>query len=65
IRPDGTRQPLILEPWQVFATLNIFGWIGQDGKRRFLYVYIEVAKKNGKSTWLAAIALYLCFIDGE
>ena len=23
------------------------------------------AKKNGKSTWLAAIALYLCFIDGE
>lgn len=65
IRPDGTRQSLILEPWQVFATFNIFGWIGFDGKRRFLYVYIEVAKKNGKSTWLAAIALYLCFIDGE
>lgn len=65
LRPDGTRQSLILEPWQVFATLNIFGWVDHEGKRRFLYVYIEVAKKNGKSTWLAAIALYLAFIDGE
>lgn len=65
LRPDGTRQTLILEPWQVFATFNIFGWIDQEEKRRFLYVYIEVAKKNGKSTWLSAIALYLGFIDGE
>lgn len=65
IRADGTRHPLILEPWQVFATMNIFGWVDQQAKRRFLYVYIEVAKKNGKSTWLAAVALYLGFIDGE
>lgn len=65
LKPDGTRHKLILEPWQVFATLNIFGWVDTDAKRRFLYVYIEVAKKNGKSTWLAAIALYLGFIDGE
>lgn len=63
---DGSRNKLIMEPWQVFATVNIFGWVNvEDGLRRFLYVYIEVAKKNGKSTWLAAIALYLAFIDGE
>lgn len=62
---DGSRNKLILEPWQVFATANIFGWVNSEGLRRFLYVYIEVAKKNGKSTWLAAIALYLSFIDGE
>lgn len=65
LKPDGTRHTLILEPWQVFATLNMFGWADLEGKRRFIYVYIEVAKKNGKSTWLAAIALYLGFLDGE
>lgn len=46
LRPDGTRQSLILEPWQVFATFNIFGWIGFDGKRRFLYVYIDGCKRK-------------------
>lgn len=62
---NGIRPKLIMEPWQVFAVVNIFGWESRDGLRRFIYVYIEVAKKNGKSTWLSAIALYLAFIDGE
>ncbi|MCU4539630.1 terminase large subunit [Acinetobacter bereziniae] len=65
VKPDGTRHKLILEPWQIFCMMNIFGWVDSENKRRFLYVYIEVAKKNGKSTWLAAVALYLAFIDGE
>lgn len=65
IKPDGTRHRLMMEPWQIFCMMNIFGWVGSDNKRRFLYVYIEVAKKNGKSTWLAAVALYLGFVDGE
>lgn len=65
MKPDGTRHKLLLEPWQIFCMMNIFGWVDSDNKRRFLYVYIEVAKKNGKSTWLAAVALYLAFIDGE
>lgn len=65
MKPDGTRHRLMLEPWQIFCMMNIFGWVDSDNKRRFLYVYIEVAKKNGKSTWLAAVALYLAFIDGE
>lgn len=65
LKPDGTRNLMIMEPWQVFATVNIFGWIDSDGLRRFLYFYIEVAKKNGKSTWIAALGLYMAFIDGE
>lgn len=65
LKPDGTRNLMIMEPWQVFATVNIFGWVDSDGLRRFLYFYIEVAKKNGKSTWIAALGLYMAFIDGE
>lgn len=65
VQPDGTRQRLIMEPWQVFATVSMFGWINADGVRRFVYAYIEIAKKNGKSTWAAALALYMAFVDGE
>ena len=62
---DGSRNLLVMEGWQVFITLNLFGWVGSDNFRRFIYAYIEVAKKNGKSTWVAAIGLYMAFIDGE
>jgi phage terminase large subunit-like protein len=48
-------------PWQYFAMLNIFGFHHKrTGRRRFRYFYIEVGRKNGKSTFLAAIAL--CFL---
>lgn len=62
---NGVRPTIVMQPWQVFCTVNMFGWVDADGLRRFRYVYIEVAKKNGKSTWVAPIALYLAFIDGE
>lgn len=65
IQPNGKRHMLVMEPWQVFITVNIFGWLNPEGLRRFIYFYIEVAKKNGKSTWIAAVALYMAFIDGE
>lgn len=65
VQRDGSRLKLVMEPWQVFITLNLFGWVDASGLRRFLYFYIEVAKKNGKSTWIAAIAIFMAFIDGE
>jgi phage terminase large subunit-like protein len=66
-RPDknGNRARLIMEPWQVFVTVNLFGWINAEGIRRFHYCYIEIAKKNGKSTWASAIGLYMTIADGE
>lgn len=52
-------------PWQVFVLSNLFGWLDSEGLRRFREAYIEVARKNGKSTLMAAIALYLFACDGE
>lgn len=56
-------EPFILEPWQQFIVWNIFGWkIGnKNGPRRFRIIYLEISRKNGKSTFLAGIGLY-CFI---
>jgi phage terminase large subunit-like protein len=58
--------PLILEPWQSTIIENVFGWKREsDGTRRYRVVYIEVPRKNGKSTLAAGIALVLLHIDGE
>jgi len=55
-----------LEPAQQFVLAVVFGWKHKDsGNRRFRYVYEEKARKNAKSTILAAIGLYMLFLDGE
>ncbi|AIU28372.2 terminase [Pandoraea pnomenusa] len=58
--------PLVLDPWQRFWTAVLFGWRRAATMfRRFRTGYEEVARKNGKSTWKAAIADYLFLMDGE
>lgn len=54
-----------LEPWQQAILWILFGWYRADGTRRFRVVYAEIARKNGKSTLAAGIALYLLVGDGE
>lgn len=56
---------LVLEPWQCFLTCVLFGWVNKAGYRRFRIAYIEVARKNAKSTWAAGVLLYLLCADGE
>jgi phage terminase large subunit-like protein len=58
-------QVFVLAPWQVFILANVFGWKRADGTRRFREAYIEVARKNGKSTFIAGIGLYMLLADGE
>lgn len=60
------HQRLVLEPWQAFIVVNVFGWVRKaDGLRRYRRVYIEVPRKNAKSTLTAAIADYMLVEDGE
>ena len=62
-------QKLILQRWQKFILANIFGFYKTNdaGKlvRRFKKVYIEIPRKNGKTTMAAAIALYMYILDRE
>lgn len=60
------KECLILELWQIFILACVFGWKRRsDGTRRYKMAYTEVARKNGKSAMLAAIALFLFCADGE
>ena len=64
--PDKrTWVPFVPEPWEAAIIYIIFGWKKKDGTRRFNYAYIEIPKKNGKTTFAAVFADYLLFFDGE
>lgn len=58
-------QPFHLDGWQMFFTALLVGWRNADGTRRFRTGYIEVARKNGKSTWMAGLGLYFTRFDRE
>ena len=62
---EWAGKPFIEAPWQQFVDWCVFGWKNSDGTRRFNYAYIEVPRKNGKSTWAAKTALYLLDADNE
>ena len=59
-------KPFDLLDWEwCDVVAPLFGWRRDDGTRRYRKAYIEVAKKNGKSTLCAGLSLYLLVGDGE
>lgn len=57
-------QPFILSPWEQFIIYCVYGWKRKkDGFRRFTNAYVEVPRKNGKSTMAAGIGFYM--LDGD
>jgi phage terminase large subunit-like protein len=62
---EWAGRPFQLEGWQRAIVRTVFGWMRADGTRRFRVVYLEVARKNGKTALAAGIALYLAFSSGE
>jgi phage terminase large subunit-like protein len=60
------KQPFELLEWQWQSVVApLFGWKRKDGTRRFRRGYIEVPKKNGKSTLFSGFSLYLLAGDNE
>ncbi|MDD2742335.1 MAG: terminase large subunit [Rhodocyclaceae bacterium] len=60
------RRLIELGPWQSFILTTIFGWVHRDtGLRRFRDVYLEIPRKNAKSTLSSGVALYMLTADGE
>jgi len=64
-------QPLKPDPWQVaYILAPVFGWVRWDddaGKlvRIIRELYVDIPRKNGKSTTLGGIAIYMTAADGE
>lgn len=63
-------QPLELLDWEAFVVGSIFGWQLYDADlRRWVRLYreamVRVARKNGKSTILGGVGLWMLDFDGE
>jgi phage terminase large subunit-like protein len=59
-------RPFILEPWQQFIIATVIGWKRSDNDLRLhRRVFIELARKNGKTALAAALVLYLTFCSGR
>lgn len=57
---------MTLQPWQKFIVFNLYGWKWKaTGKRRIRTAYIQVARKNGKTSFAAALCLYHLYIEKE
>ncbi len=50
-------KPFILQPWQVFIVYNLLGWYYRGtNNRRYKEAFIEVGRKNGKTSFIAGLA---------
>jgi len=49
--------PFLLQPWQIFIVYNLLGFYYKGtNERRFKEAFIEVARKNGKTSFISGLA---------
>jgi phage terminase large subunit-like protein len=60
------KERIHLEEWQIFYIACLFGWKrSKDGLRKYTQSYMQVARKNGKTTLLALISIIHLLLDKE
>ena len=63
---EWAGKPVTLELFQKAFIQSLFGFVdAQTGLRRYREAFFLVGRKNGKSTLLAGLALYMLIADGE
>jgi phage terminase large subunit-like protein len=62
---EWAGQLLRLAPWQRAWMRRLFGWRRADGTRRYRRSHVWIPKKNGKSTTMAGVGLFLTVADNE
>lgn len=58
-------QPVRLELWEKAHLATVFGFIDDDGIRKYRESLLIVGKKNGKSLLASVVGLYMLMADGE
>lgn len=58
------NRPLILQPWQIFIVYNLIGfYYTGTNERRYKEAFIFIPRKNGKTTFIAALAWGLALLE--
>lgn len=64
--PEGKPgRKMALEPFQLFVLEMLFGFVDDNGLRQFHECMWVVARKAGKTSLSAALAIYMLMADGE
>lgn len=61
---DFHGKPFVLQDWQHDIIWNVYGEINDRGLRQYRFAYLEIPKKNGKTTMIAGLGLYHLVCDG-
>ena len=57
-------RPFILEPWEIFIVYNLLGfYYAGTERRRYNEAFIEIARKNGKTSFIAGLAWAVAIIQ--
>lgn len=57
-------KPLRLEPWQIFLVYNLLGFYYKNtDERRYKEAFIMIPRKNGKTTFIAALAWGVALLE--
>lgn len=63
---EWAGKPLKLDEWQAEEIIRpLFGWKRPDGTRKIRTCYVELPRKNTKTTLAAGVGLLLTFSDNE
>lgn len=61
-----TNTPFILQPWQIFCIVNLFGFYRKNTTiRRFTEALFMLPRKNGKTPFASALALTAAILDNQ
>lgn len=62
---DFYGQPFVLQNWQREVLTEVYGTINENGYRQYNYAYLEIPKKNAKTTTIAGLSVYHLICDGD
>lgn len=60
---DFYGKPFVLQDWQHEILWDVYGTVTEDGRRQYRTAYLEIPKKNGKTTLIGAVGLYHLVCD--
>lgn len=60
---DFYGQPFVLQDWQHQILWDVYGTVNDQGYRQFRYAYLEIPKKNAKTTTIAGLAIKHLALD--
>lgn len=55
---DFYGEPFVLQDWQYEVLWDVYGTVNEQGYRQYRYAYLEIPKKNGKTTLIAGLSVY-------